>query len=441
MNPDKTLINPSDNISENAQSSANSTTNSNSVQKTELPETPAILAKEYRYMRLLGEGANGKTYLAINVNTGEQLAVKSLKLSQSENLKSYELFQREAEVLSSVQIDGVPLFHKSIVSDELGGECYIIQQFIDSPSILDALETGRIYTEVETLKLMRQVAVILNALHKEYVPPIIHRDIKPSNILCEIPKDGTMGKAYLIDFGAVANPQHKTGGSTVAGTYGYMPPEQMVGECTTASDMYSLGATALHMLTGVPPYKIEADVFKLKYEETIREHAPETSEYMIKLIGELLVTEALKRIDDAEVLLQKIDRVLEGRDPDEGANTADDSAVNSEELQKLKDKYTRSSSWITTKGVLHARTFRIHECFEYTFMAKAKFGFFSRKDVFCCGLYPVKNLDHIYADIKQKDLPLPCTISYNPSNPRYNVLVSIDLTSKNKPDSNKKLLN
>ena len=92
--------------------------------------TPKILEKEFRYLKLLGEGANGKTWLALNINTGEKLAIKSLKLSQSENLKSFELFQREAEVLSSVQIEGVPIFYKSIVSENLGGECYIVQQFI-----------------------------------------------------------------------------------------------------------------------------------------------------------------------------------------------------------------------------------------------------------------------------------------------------------------------
>lgn len=394
-------------------------------------QTPEILAKEYRYQKLLGEGTNGKTWLAIDINTGEKLAIKSLKLSQSENLKSFELFQREAEVLSSVQIEGVPLFHKSIVSENLGGECYIVQQFIDAPSILEPLEAGRIFSEKETIKLMRQVAVILSALHKQYVPPIIHRDIKPSNILCQIPENGFMGQAYLIDFGAVANPQHKTNGSTVAGTYGYMAPEQMLGECTTASDLYSLGATALHMLTGKPPYEIEANVFKLKYEETFKEYAPETSEYMIKLIGQLLIPEASKRMNDADELIAKLDRVAVGEDPDEvlksdGEMTEQDK----ESFNQLKAKYRRDNHWVTTQGTVYARTYRIHECYEYTFTAKV--GFFAKKEIFTCGLYPVKCLDAVFQNLKPQDFPLPCSVSYNPSNPRYNVLISIDLSAKDK---------
>ena len=157
-------------------------------------QTPAILANEYRYERLIGEGSNGKTWLGININTGEKLAIKSLKLSQSENLKSFELFKREAAVLASVNIDGVPLFYNSIVSDDLGGECYIIQQYVDSESLLVPLENGKVFDEVATLKLIRQVAVILCALHKNYVPPIIHRDIKPSNILCDIQENGDLAK-------------------------------------------------------------------------------------------------------------------------------------------------------------------------------------------------------------------------------------------------------
>ncbi|MBQ9396135.1 MAG: serine/threonine protein kinase [Proteobacteria bacterium] len=394
-------------------------------------ETPEILAKEYRYIKLLGEGANGKTWLAININTGEKLAIKSLKLSQSENLKSFELFQREAEVLASVQIEGVPVFYKSIVSENLGGECYIVQQFVDAPSILDPLEAGRVFTEKETIKLIRQVAVILSALHKQYVPPIVHRDIKPSNILCSIPERGLMGQAYLIDFGAVANPQKKSGGSTVAGTYGYMAPEQMVGECTTASDLYSLGATALHMLTGKPPYEIEADVFRLKHEETIKKYAPETSEYMIKLIGQLLTPEAAHRMDDADELILKLDRVANGEDPDDVQKSDGEMTEQDKEaFNQLKAKFRRDSHWVTTQGTVYARTYRIHVCYEYTFTAKV--GFFTKKDVFTSGLYPVKCMDAVFQNLTPQDFPLPCTVSYNPSNPRYNVLLSIDLKAKEK---------
>ena len=89
-------------------------------------ETPEILAFDYRYISLLGEGANGKTWKAKNRQTGQLVAIKALKLSQSENFKSFELFKREAEVLASVRIQGVPQFYQSVNTDEAGGDCFIV---------------------------------------------------------------------------------------------------------------------------------------------------------------------------------------------------------------------------------------------------------------------------------------------------------------------------
>ena len=70
-------------------------------------------------------------------------------------------------------------------------------------------------------------------------------------------------RVWLIDFGAVANPQVKDGGSTVAGTYGYMAPEQLMGQPKPASDLYSMAVMAFYMLTGVPPEAIEVQDFRL----------------------------------------------------------------------------------------------------------------------------------------------------------------------------------
>ena len=69
---------------------------------------PSQLAFRYRYERLLGEGSNGKTYLATSLTTGERVAIKALKLKQSESFKGFELFKREAETLSSIEVPGVP---------------------------------------------------------------------------------------------------------------------------------------------------------------------------------------------------------------------------------------------------------------------------------------------------------------------------------------------
>lgn len=150
-------------------------------------QTPQRIALKYRYERMLGEGANGKTYLGRDLNTGKLVAIKALKLLTGANYKSFELFKREAETLSSIQVSGVPKFYQSILSDDVGEECYIIQEYIDAPSIQSYLDQGRIFSEGETLAIMQKVSAILNILHTQYSPPVIHRDIKPSNLLGQLP--------------------------------------------------------------------------------------------------------------------------------------------------------------------------------------------------------------------------------------------------------------
>ena len=284
---------------------------------TEL-QTPHQLRFKYRYERILGEGTNGKTYLAIDLFTGKQVAIKALKLVQSENFKSFELFKREAETLSSIQVPGVPQFYQSILSEKLGEECYIVQEYIDAPSIQSYLNEGRVFSESETLTIMHKVAAILHVLHSQYSPPIIHRDIKPSNLLCRLPESSDKEawealKIYLIDFGAVANAHSNSDKSTIAGTIGYMAPEQNFGESQPQTDLYALGATALHMLTGVPPYEMDFDTYSLKYEEALDQNAPKTSAGMRDLLGRLLNYSIDKRPATAAELMRMIANVREGR--------------------------------------------------------------------------------------------------------------------------------
>ncbi|MBO4350349.1 MAG: serine/threonine protein kinase [Proteobacteria bacterium] len=408
------------------------------TQTPETIETPEILAFDYRYIALLGEGANGKTWKAKNRQTGQLVAIKALKLSQSENFKSFELFKREAEVLASVRIQGVPQFYQSVNTDEAGGECFIVQEYIDAPAIQTYLDKGRIFTESETLKLILHVAEILHALHSVYTPPIIHRDIKPSNILCEMPEgvdiENVRLNPYLIDFGAVANPQNKSGSSTIAGTYGYMAPEQMLGECETQSDFYALGATALHMLTGKPPYELDADVFKLKYEDALNEYAPNTSANMRELLGMMLQPERSKRPANAEDLITKINYVIQGLSPsykpEEGLPVEEKKTFGQKILAFLSgssNNYTPNSRWITVPGVVRAYSMHSTKCVEYTFRSKDRF---FTKGRLWAGLYPVQNLPSDQQELFQ--LPIPCQVQYNPDNPRLNVLLSIDISKAKK---------
>ena len=267
--------------------------------------TPSELSFEYEFIKQLGEGANGKTWLAKSRQTGDLVAIKSLKMSG--DMKQIELFIREAETLQSLNVAGVPKFYQSIIPENLLAEpCYIIQEYIEFPSLQTMLDDGKIFDEHKVLNILKKLAQILHVLQTQYMPPIIHRDIKPSNVLCEMNGD-EVKQLYLIDFGAVANPQKKSGGSTIAGTFGYMAPEQMLGETTIQSDFYSLGTLAIHLLTGVSPVEIEADVFSLKFDDVIKRNAPYTSKSMFTLLHWLTEPSASKRPRTAKLLIKALE--------------------------------------------------------------------------------------------------------------------------------------
>jgi serine/threonine protein kinase len=122
-------------------------------------------------------------------------------------------------------------------------------EFIDGTSLAEVIAERRHLSEDELLGVFVEMLGILDYLHS-CVPPVLHRDIKPANIIL---RPG--GVPALVDFGAVRNVFRTAdeSGSTVAGTYGYMPYEQYMGQATPASDLYALGATFLHLITGRPP--------------------------------------------------------------------------------------------------------------------------------------------------------------------------------------------
>ena len=222
--------------------------------ETETAQTPCVgcgddslLAGKYQLERILGRGAQGTTFLA----TGPDgiCAVKELQLGRATGGKATELFHREAAVLDQLSHDNIPELYDHFV-DGVGvaRSLYVVQQFISGTNLEERLNTHR-FTEEEVRGILGQLAEILEYLHS-LSPPVIHRDIKPSNLILD-----DDGQLHLVDFGAVRDVMRDSvgGGSTVAGTFGYMAPEQLVGDATPQSDLYALGMTAIRLLTRQHP--------------------------------------------------------------------------------------------------------------------------------------------------------------------------------------------
>ena len=254
----------------------------------------------YNVQRKIGKGAQGNVYLATRKSDGAQVAVKRLSIESVKNWKEYELFQREANVLAGLNIDGVARFYKAIqrLNDTPPFAC-IVQEYIHGHSLADLLNAGHRFTMYETYGILIQLTRILKQLHT-HKPPVIHRDVKPSNIMLSQDASGHY-KVYLIDFGAVANPQIQSGGSTVAGTYGYMPPEQLMGRPQPASDIYALAAVAVQMFTGISPSDMPYKDFHLIFEPQMQSMPVA----LVQTLRDMLDPDASKRFCNYDEIIQR----------------------------------------------------------------------------------------------------------------------------------------
>ncbi|WP_437976682.1 protein kinase [Sorangium sp. So ce295] len=208
-----------------------------------------VIADRYRVVRVLGRGGNAITYEAEDLSTGGRVAVKQLLIWKHAEWKALDLFEREARVLSSLTHPSIPRYIDYLKLDGAQGPCfYLVQELAPGRPLSAWVKDGWRADEAEATTIARHVLRTLLYL-QGFSQPIVHRDIKPQNLLRH--EDGSV---YLVDFGAVGEARDTTsGGSTVVGTYGYMAPEQFRGRAAPGSDLYGLGATLLHVLSGRDP--------------------------------------------------------------------------------------------------------------------------------------------------------------------------------------------
>jgi serine/threonine protein kinase len=275
--------------------------------------TGHILAERYELAELLGAGGSGSTYRARSIDTENQssVAIKILSLQHLQDWKQLELFEREAKVLAQLNHPQIPqyldYFH---VDTPTNRAFYIVQQLAPGKPLTAWVQSGWRATEAEVRDIARQLLEILQYLHQQS-PPLIHRDIKPHNII-----RNDDGQVFLVDFGAVQNVYQNTllKGSTVAGTYGYMSPEQFRGAAVPASDLYGLGATVLYLLTHRSPADLPQERLKLKFRDhvNISEHFADWLEMMM----EPNVADRFSSAEKAAIALAKKGQIKSlGRDP------------------------------------------------------------------------------------------------------------------------------
>lgn len=212
-------------------------------------------ARAYGIESVRGRGGFGITYVATRADTGERVLLKELSLARAESWKSVELFEREAAVLARLDHVGIPRFIESFVVDANGGpRMFLAQELIAGPTLAERVRQRGPLTPSEATTMLVALADVLALLHGQD-PPIVHRDVNPSNIVL-----GTDGRAHLVDFGAVQERAPRAdGGSTMVGTAGYVPMEQLMGQARPASDLYALGMSTVFALTGKDPATLPLD--------------------------------------------------------------------------------------------------------------------------------------------------------------------------------------
>ena len=227
-----------------------------------------ILGNRYKCDRRLGKQAGRQTLLARDLKTQQQVVVKLLSFSSDFNWEDLKLFQREVETLKSLSHPAIPQYLDSFEIDTPSRKGFaLVQTYIEAKSLQEYLSDGRTFSASEVKQLAAALLDILGYLHQRQ-PPVIHRDIKPSNILLKNRSGNSVGEVYLVDFGAVqtlATQQGKT--VTVVGTYGYMPPEQFGGRAVPASDLYSLGATLIALITKQHPADLPQKDLQIEFEQ------------------------------------------------------------------------------------------------------------------------------------------------------------------------------
>jgi serine/threonine-protein kinase len=276
-----------------------------------------ILANRYEIVKKIGGGGMGAVYLAKDLNLGGALrAVKEMIQSYVEEEKQEKAindFKREALLLSSLEHPSIPTIY-DYFHDEKEGRFYLVMKYIAGSDLAAKLRSspeGRI-EEKTVVKWAIQITDVLDYLHN-HQPPVIYRDLKPSNIMIE----SNTGKIVLIDFGIARWVRREEKGVTAVGTMGYAPPELFSGHAEARSDIYSLGATMFHLLTGADPQNNPLLIFDFSKNPRPRQINPTLSDQIEQIIMRAVEYKPEKRFSSAremhDVLVQHLENLELGK--------------------------------------------------------------------------------------------------------------------------------
>ncbi|MEH2131802.1 MAG: protein kinase [Nostoc sp.] len=267
-----------------------------------------LLNNRYRVIRTLGNGGFGETFLAEDTQmpSNRCCVIKQLRPIQN-NPQIYQLvqerFKREAAILEDLggATKQIPTLYAYF---QLDGQFYLVQEWIEGDTLTQKVHQQGALSENAVREILISLLPITEYVHSQ---GIIHRDIKPDNIILRH-RDR---QPVLIDFGAiretmgtVVNSQGNPTSSIVIGTPGYMPSEQAAGRPLYSSDLYSLGVTAIYLLTLKQPQELETD--SSTGEIIWHQHAVNLSQKMMQVIDRAIAYHPRDRFSTAKEMLEAL---------------------------------------------------------------------------------------------------------------------------------------
>ncbi len=267
-------------------------------------EPGTLLLDRYSIVKRVGGGGMGSVYQARDKRLADRLcAVKEMVEMFADDYqrgKAVEDFQRESEVLAQLEHPSIPTIYDYFVES---GRYYLVMKWIGGGDLAEQMRmNGGAVNEWTVSKWGVQTCDVLHYIHSQN-PPIIYRDLKPANLML----DERSGRVMLVDFGIarVVRPTEK--GVTAIGTMGYAPPELFAGKVEPRSDIYSLGATMFHMLTGSDPQDNPLLIFDFQKNPKPRAINPALSPEMERMLMKMVAHRPEDRFGSALELM----RVLE----------------------------------------------------------------------------------------------------------------------------------
>jgi len=255
-----------------------------------------ILENKYEIIKILGRGGMGTVYLCKNNRLGNLWAVKEV----NSHCKNEINFLAEPNILKNLSHIGIvriiDIFYEN---DNL----YIVEDYIEGKTLKEHVnDNGALSSELAT-DISLQLCSILGYLHS-FNPPIVYRDLKPSNIMIK-----PNNKVVLIDFGIARSYKAGQEGDTmILGSIGYIAPEQLENVQSNAqTDIYSLGATMVFMLTG-KSIILATDIM---HEKNYPENTPES---LIKVIQKASATDPKSRYSDVKFMISELNAIISDRE-------------------------------------------------------------------------------------------------------------------------------